>query len=255
MTYDLQIVSHVWAKEMPQYAAFAKYQMHSLRRFPPARASASVILTVCFAGDDSLAAWTVMDQCKAGFPPNVTLRPWAMSQKNLFRRAYARNEVCKVPDGRVLWFTDCDYVFGEGTLDAVIGQVGPDSQLVFPAETLCLEWQKMGESYVRNAAGNDFPEVDPADFVTGQNKRAIGGIQIIGARLARQIGYDPPMKTPYDYKVFGCFKDDANWRRYVRLPAGMVNVDGNGNVGPGSPIAVPNLYRIRHQENGYERTE
>jgi hypothetical protein len=71
--------------------------------------------------------------------------------------------------------------------------------------------------------------------------------------LARMIGYLPAMTSEYDpaRDGFGYFKDDANWRRYTALPGGMINARGGGNVGEGTPIDVPGVFRIRHAANGY----
>jgi hypothetical protein len=247
--FSLQVVSHIWAKDCPQYADFAKYQVHALRARPP---KCDVLLTVCYCPADWAACVTLERQLALGLPPTVTLRGMPMDQERLFRRAIGRDEVCRAPDGKVLWLTDCDYVITGEACDAV-AQVAPDSQLVFPRVVNTMRTHAMGTEYARRAEKSDTPEIDPADFQPERVKRGIGGVQIIGSELARQVGYDPPMKSRYDWRTdgFGCFKDDANWRRYVKLPAGVLNAAGMDVVGSGTGIDVPGVYRLRHEQIGY----
>lgn len=249
MSFSLQVVAHIWAKECPQYADFAKYQVHALRARPPKR---DVLLTYFYCPEDWAACVTLERQMAIGLPPTVTLRGRPLERERLFRRAIGRDEVCRNPEGEVLWLTDCDYAITGEACDAV-AQLGVGSQLRFPRYTLTLKTFALGAQYIARAEHTDTPAFNPADFQPEVNKRAIGGIQIIGADVASGCGYDPPMKVPYDWRTdgFGCFKDDANWRRYVMLPEGTTNHQGGLNVGCGQPLDVPGVYRLRHEQVGY----
>lgn len=248
MTHDLQIVAHVWAKDCPQYADFAKYQVHALRAKPP---KCDVLLTYFYSPEDWHTCIALERQLAIGLPPTVTLRGRPMGRDRLFRRAIGRNEVCRNPEGLVLWLTDCDYVISGEACDSVCYQVKPHSQLCYPRTIMQHKTHEIGDRYA--AGHSDTPAIDVADFETASVRKAIGGVQIIGADLARQVGYLPEMTSEYDPQRdgFGYFKDDANWRRYTALPDGMINARGGKNIGEGTPIDVPGVFRLRHSINGY----
>jgi hypothetical protein len=240
--FDVQLVSHCWAGDDPRYAEFLRVQIESLMHTPP---KARTVLTVCCHKDDERVAAVLTDEVLGGWLEHVRIQVNHMTKSRLFRRAIGRDEAAREPIGRALWFTDCDYAFGEGAIDAVSEQVEEFTQLRYPQFVHRQEHPQL--------IGYDAEyRIKPSMFQRHQERKAIGGIQIIGASLAMELGYLPDMTEPYFPAIdgFGYFRDDANWRRYTQLPGNLVNEhDGGKNLGPGRGIEIPNVYRLRHGSN------
>jgi hypothetical protein len=249
MSTSLDIVVHCWAADLPHYAQLLRAQIDSLMRYTPN--GCDVQLIVGCAREDKVTqetlyqftagqsgATTAFDRgptiCHHYHLSNsrVKLCEVVMSKGELFRRAILRHKWTQRSDADVLWFADCDYAVGEGTVAAILAQVQKTDGLAFPRHYWISNDHAAGDR--TTLAG----VIEPSQFHQRRSKTAIGGIQIIGAQYAKRIGYlggeDSKWQQPDDPSVpFRCFRDDSAWRRYL-FPNGAREID------------VPNLFRVRH---------
>lgn len=242
----IEIITHAYAVALPQFAVHLRAQISSLILHSP---TVPVKFTVCCTKDDE-AVWAVINDLG---PLRIQgdqrrLRAVTMPPENLFRRAIGRNAAALATEADLVWFADCDYVFGVGCLDALwLRYYDPE----FPA---AMYWPKTVLSHRSHAAGDDYwqqnlnarvtIDIDPNDFAPQQFKKAIGGVQIVPGDFARQHGYLNEQQkwqtsVPTD-KPFRDFRDDVRYRKYCAARGGVAGID------------LPNLYRLRHSRVTYK---
>lgn len=106
-----EIVSHCW-----RYYRLLTYQLSSLVLYPPSQMQ--VTMTV-FAAEEDEGTNRVMDFFQQrGLPETLTIRRWYLPAGQLMLRIIGRNLAALTTEADWIWFTDCDYVFGDGALDA-----------------------------------------------------------------------------------------------------------------------------------------
>lgn len=144
----------------------------------------------------------------------------------------------------IVWFTDCDYWFGNGCFDSVRDQWSkldrPD--LIWPFAYLANENKDEIDAFIRHNFETD-GEVVPIfeHWTLKSNPRAIGGVQIASGKFVRQHGYlnnHAKWQRPAD-RPFPDFRDDIVFREMVL------------KLGVGSSAKIEGLYRMRHTEVGY----
>jgi len=174
---------------------------------------------------------------------------WPLTEEKLFRRAIGRNEVAKVSRADVVWFTDCDYMFGMDCLESVVDGIDNykeetgdcDNVLFYP------DWHHISDTHIQ---GRDMVEerrhldslpeigVTQLPFRMERFPRAIGGIQIVSGKTARSRGYLDNTKWIKPVDPSGGFRDTKEDIRFRKsLPKTY-------------RLRVPNLYRIRHTTTG-----
>lgn len=238
----LDIVTHVWAKRHEQYAWHLQLQLTSVFRFAPLE---SVKVFVCHAPDDELTV-RILDFFSEKMPDNV--QRYALPHGHLFRRAVGRNLAALATRADLVWFADVDYFWKQGAFDTLCA-LDPCHWrgLLMPAEVWRHRDWALGDALVDRIkqGGVGFSEIpDDGEFVATREKIAIGGMQIVPGDFCRAHGYlngtrwieplDPPPRS------FISFRDDIAFRRQEGL-------------GRGHKITIPEVYRIRHTENGYGR--
>jgi len=237
----IEIVSHGWAGSLPIYAQHLRFQLASLLNHPT---DAQVLYTLFWAGPefDPVLASVIDDfasECHHA-RKRVTFQPIIQPREKLFRRAIGRHQRSQQTNCRLIWYCDIDYYFGAGAIDSVCGQATDYGKLYFPRKCQISINHELGDSETQNI-NQKWPTVDPSKYKTTRNKLAIGGIQILRADCAREVGYfNPKSKWHKDVDPnggFSCFRDDSAWRRQeFPLPKQC-------------GFLVPNLYRIRHVQS------
>ena len=162
-----------------------------------------------------------------------------MSNEELFRRAIGRNYAALRTEADVVWFTDADYCFGEGCLDSIHDLMDADSGLCIPETVKINVDHATGNAAIERERENPLPQIVESEFKTRKEKKAIGGIQIIGGNLARKIGYLKGTRwvEPVDAsKGFRSCKCDKVWRSHNNLSA--------------TRLPIRNVYRMRHEMDG-----
>lgn len=238
----IEIVTHCW-----RYSRVLAYQLSSLVLHPP-RTCRVVIHVYSCANDEPTARippafMKLLDWLRSA----IRLRWSTMPQEELLNRAIGRNQAAKQSRADIVWFADCDYVFGEGCLDTLASLDLSGSKLFYPRQTLVNEPQAKGDEYAAavDPANPRIVDIDPTDFQPtkpGRPHRAIGGIQIVPGDVARQYGYCPDVgkhQRPVKGEAFKRNRSDTTFRRILQ----------NSPPG-GTPIDLPNLYRIRQTQFG-----
>ena len=231
-TGGIHIVTHCYAGELPQYAAALQYQLSSLEINRP---RVPVTVEICHTPEDvrtrDVVDWFVCNShllmILSTFPPGC-----------LFRRAIGRNIAALRSHGELIWFADCDYVFGPGCLDGLWRSwesLEGYASMVFSREILVNSDYATGDLYLAPKP-TGLLSIDPAEFAPKRYAKALGGVQIVPGSLARTHGYldwhkryQRPVERP-----FPDFCDDVAFKRFCQ------------QQGPVVPVDVPQLYRIRH---------
>lgn len=237
----IEIVTHCWSGPKGQYARLLLYQMHSLIDSPPDRCR--ILLSVLATGEDS-AMQMIPDNLPARceFPRTVEFRFLVLPKPYLLQRPYGRNRAALESKADIVWWADCDYLWGPGCLDTLAQLDLSQHKLFFPRTTLICRDHATGDRYIKREVG----AIDPADFIPKTEHKAIGGIQIVTGETARIAGYVPHIKryqqpAPEGTNTIVGFGAD----RQYRIQLGT----------PGHPIDLPNLFRLRHSETGDNRAK
>ncbi len=242
MSSSIEIVVHCYDPPgVELYSQMLRWQWSSLVTHS---CRGRVKWTVCFTADDRSTAdvlFQISDEARAAFvdrPDDPVGKLISLRPGELFRRAIGRNSAALASESDVVFFTDCDYLFGEGCLDAILDAVEPSSGLTIPMGTLICRDHATGDRLIRAGRYQDQPSADFDDrelFVPRRQKLAIGGVQIVGGDLARRIGYLNGTKwvKPVDPAAgFRSCRCDKVWRKRNKLQAVRV--------------LIPNMLRLRH---------
>lgn len=234
----IHIVTHCWAADLPQFSAFLRCQLSSLVIWPPA---VDHTIEVRYCPDDRRTA-TVVDEFAVMLKSKVEPSPM-QPPETLFRRAIGRNAAALSSHAELVWFTDCDYLFGEGCLDglwAAWNELPDFASMLFPDQIMTMKSHEEGDELAgRDASG--LVRVPEDLFKPQKVWRAFGGLQIVPGSLARKHGYldghrryQKPLPKP-----FANFHDDVAFRKAML------------KHGPIIPVSVPNLFRLRHTRSTY----
>jgi len=227
----LEVVSHCW-----NYSHFLVYQLSSLALFPPTKLD--VTMTVFFSPEDTKTVELLAFFEKQPVP-GVTWNWQSIPKQALFRRGIGRNRAALATQADWVWFTDCDLMFRDGSLDALSGVLqGRRDALLFPAEERTTDLLASDNPMLR--AGNEGPQVldiDTSSFSSRTISKATGPLQIAHGDVCRAVGYCRNIglyQQPVD--SFAKCHEDRAFRWLLRSQ--------------GHPIDVPGIYRIRHVAKG-----
>ena len=235
---DVHVVVHCYAAELPQFAAFLRCQLSSLVLYPP---GVDYLIEVRFNPDDR-ATLDVVNFFAVELGTRIGLSPMQPPER-LFRRAIGRNEAALSSHADLVWFSDCDYLFGPGCLDRMWqswNDLDRFASMLFPEQILTMSSHQDGDLLASQEL-NRVVGIPFSLFVPQRVKKAFGGLQIVPGSLARKHGYldghrryQKPLSKP-----FANFHDDIAFRKAML------------KIGPIVPIDVPHLYRIRHTKSTY----
>jgi len=228
---QLQIVSHCW-----QYAHLSLFQLSSLVNYPPR--DCDVRYTLFYSAEDE-GVCKLIEHFSAIVVPSITWDWQEMPKAELFRRAIGRHRAAMSTRADWLWFADCDLIFHEGCLDSVAKAVA-DKQtgLVYPdhegvTELLPAEHPMLNQSMDDSGT----IDIDTSLFKPNIITKAKGAFQIVHGDVARAAGYCGSIslyQTP-----------THTWRKTYEDTVFRRMIDYEGE-----PVAIQNLYRIRHAEKG-----
>lgn len=229
----IELIVHCYAIKLPQYATLLRYQLASMVKWVP---HTNVKVTVCCSPFDTLVTGVLNE---FSVKNSWLVKSFYQSEGSLFRRSIGRYHILTELDDRtkVIWYTDCDHVFGEACIDTAYKLVVGRGRMVYPRKIKISKSHEIGDWQIEEGKGPHFPEIYPADFVTKRYNRPIGGTYIIDADFVREHGYLPDSKWQNprkDGKPFKDFRDDVAFRKYV------------ANHSTIEAVNIPNLYRVRH---------
>jgi hypothetical protein len=227
----LEIVSHCW-----NYSDFLTYQLSSLAKYPVNKVT--VTHTVFYSEEDR-ATSELLAYFSSKQITNVHWNFIALPTEQLMRRAIGRNIAAKQTKADWVWFTDCDVVFHQGSLDSLAEQLhGRQDYLVYPRKLLATELLQKDDPLLADASDElGIKEVDMTKFSDQHFSRATGPIQIAHGDVARACGYCDDLKI-YQTTV-------ERWKKTYDDRAFRWLINSQGVA-----IDVPNVLFIRHAEKG-----
>jgi len=257
----IEIVSHCH-----RYGRLLNYQFSSLYLYPPKRCK--VILTVYHCWEDEFtkdvirhfglfqggrgSRYTPAMEDRPMLVPDTRLQefdvpetlcfwPVCVPKEKLLRRSMGRNSSASMTTADVVWFTDADYFFGEGALDALAEADLSGGKIFFPRVTYYNATHANGDQYAARIDKPQIADIDPADFVEHRPGKAIGGVQIVPGDVAREYGYCPEEKwqQPVTDGEWKDTKEDMAFRRTL-----------DPERKRGLPLDIPNVFRIRQVNTG-----
>ena len=206
----LELVSHCW-----RYARMLRYQLSSLFLFPPCGVQVQAIV-FCTSREHDPDTWTTLDNfLSTPAPPNVAIRPWLLPPEQLFRRGIGRNLAATACEADWVWFADCDMTFREGAFDRLAELVqGRSEPLFYPSEIRIHRSHALGDAAIEHAdVTTGLIDVVVEDFVPHRYNRAIGGVQIVPGKIARDVGYCRNTRWQRPAPCWQGAKEDISFRR------------------------------------------
>jgi hypothetical protein len=219
----IEIVTHCFGE---RFATLLNYHLSSI----VLNESKPVTATVIFATSDKLTT-KVLSHFSAIDRPWIMWNFIHMPIQSVYQRPIGRNLAAKSSKADVIWFTDADYVFGDGCLNAV--WVPQDDGIYHPEH----EYRTARKSKVqmidallkKSDIEVGIVPIDPSKFVNTEIRRAVGGVQIISGDTARKIGYLPNKEWQKPLEQYNRDDGSAFWRNLFTKFGTMV---------------IPNVFRI-----------
>ena len=226
---DIEIVTHCW-----NYSRLLTQQLASLVMYPPkCRVRVTVAMSPKDDGDTvDAAARAAMRFQRVG----VGMHMIGLPKGQLCRRAIGRNIAAQATSARIVWFTDCDYLFGPGCLDWLSENWPEDAILAYPRVVRKCP-KEYGDKIIAGTLEDNPIRPRLAAFKPRKHGRAIGGIQIVSGDVAREKGYLPNHRR-YQKPV-------DRWRKTNEDPAYRRSLGTSG-----TQMDIPEVYRIRHTQYG-----
>jgi hypothetical protein len=240
MSKRIEIVSHCWAGELPIYANLLRLQISSL--IMRSGHECEVTLTVVHAPGDELTT-KVLDWAEGALKlRDIVLNRISVPVRLLFQRAAGRNMAALNTAADVVFFTDCDYLFAEKSLDASLSScLQCPTAITFPKKVIASKSHSHGDATILSVdmSPSMLVDIDPDDFAPTSYGKAIGGIQIVSGERCRSLGYLP----------------DTKWTRPLAdtskgfLPC-RCDVRFRKSVGEKNEAEIDGVYRVRHSQRG-----
>ena len=231
----IEIITHCQSIERGWYSSLLTYQLSSLVLHPPKNCEVSITVFSCKEDEKTQKVLRYFEQYE-----NLYLRSILLDAGDLGRRSIGRNLAALQTKADIVWFTDVDYTFGEGCLDAVAAQEWPEKAVLgFVEYTSIHKDHDIGDKYIETAYENpQLLDVNVDDFVLHEKHiRPIGGIQIVQGDFAREHGYCksfPETRKPIPDGTFASCTCDLVFRRECRRLGGQISFN------------IPSVYRLRH---------
>ena len=185
----IEVVSHCWL-----YWRCLSLQLSSFFSDPPEEVDLSV--TVFYSEEDEKTVARLADIAGSASlsSANVELNLIPLETQYLMRRAIGRNIAAKQTSADWVWFIDCDYLVTGKAMDRLgylLSEKFSESGMVFPRYAKATS-QPVGDEIIF-----DVPEewdgwhlVDKSKYdVTKGYGAAIGGVQIVDAKICHEQGY------------------------------------------------------------------
>jgi hypothetical protein len=242
MEKSVRIITHCWAERYPQYAAFLTYQLSSLILHPP---SCRFVIVVCYSDNDDRTHKVLRWFLTNTDHEDLALVALPMNPQRLGRRAIGRDLATKGIEENSVFFTDVDYCFGDGCIDAIAGiDWLDDISIAHPNSLMMQNNHELGDKYWKSVLDDPkIVDVNTSDFFRSKQSRAIGGMQIVGGNFANHYGYlaDTEWQNPcHPGEEFKNFKDDVIYRNFCK------------KYGSQKALSIPNMFRLRHTETSYQ---
>ena len=233
---SLELVSHCW-----RYSHFLTYQLSTLAKHRTDKLD--LTMTVFYAEEDA-AVKAVLDYFGALELPGIRWNWQSLPKEKLFRRSIGRHMAAKATTADWIWFTDCDILCHEHSLDVLADELqGRDDALVYPRTSLATPLLPEDDPILE--AGRKGPAlldiaIDTFSPFGGEMEKAKGAFQITHGDIARACGYCGKI---------GLYQTPAErWRKTYEDRAFRWLIGTQG-----TPLDIPNVCQIRHIAKGRYR--
>jgi hypothetical protein len=228
----IELVSHCW-----NYSRLLNFQLGSLLEFPPR--TCEVAIHVFFSKEDETTHRVLMFFQNEFRGTAVTVVPRELPRRKLMCREVGRNIAALECRSDWIWFTDCDFCFGSGALDAIQTEAAKSaSPLYFPARVGISPTHADGDLLVQSLSSCPAKISLPIDkFAFKKIRFAFGGVQLVPGDIARRTGYLNGSRL--SRRQAETWQDTPGDRRF-REALGTRGV----------PLNLPNVFRIRHSRAG-----
>jgi len=225
----IEVVSHCW-----NYSHLLECQLGALVAHPPKEVD--LTMTVYFSREDERTA-RLLELASEKRIEGVTWCWRELSPEHLFRRSIGRNHAALSTSADWIWFTDCDLILEEGSLDALCEVLqGRTDSLVYPRiERLT---SLLSDEAVASAKEPRLrPLKEEFEFTEVPVTRAKGPLQITHGDVARAMGYCRDLSVyQRPEKSFAKCREDRAFRWLLGTQ--------------GAPLDIPGVARIRHLSKG-----
>ncbi len=231
------IVTHCW-----RYSGVLAYQLSSLRMYRASKVDLTV--QVFHSGDVDEQTNKVLRRYADAYTPFSFVPTW-LPKRDLLRRSIGRDLAALCTNADVVWFTDADICFGEGSIDALADVDFSQAPLWRPAEIWQTNTKEIGDEYARRPATFLERQIDRNDCHLDTIRRASGAYQIVPGAVCRKNGYITDRKIdqePVEGDDFVGSRSDVRFRNQIAKIY--------GTPPEGRPIDIPNLTRIRQSQFG-----
>jgi hypothetical protein len=234
---SIEIITHCYAEKRPEFASLLTAQLSSLALWRP---RCDVQVSVCSSPDDVLSHEVCVAFCNIPRPrASIVWHPF--QRQDLYRRSIGRNHCAKMSGADIVWHCDCDYIFGQGCLEALAAS--NFKGLAFPREAFIHRSHADGDREIARIKPGELFKPDMTLFQPWSVKFAIGGLQIVDGDTARSKGY----------------LDGTRWVKPVPTATDFINTREDrvfrGQFPKSTPLSLPNLYRMRHSCSSFESPE
>lgn len=226
----IEIISHCFG---PKYASLLNYHLSSLVLNETKKTT--IVATVIYITEDHATEIVLKYFSKIE-------RPWIrwnfipMAAEMVYQRPIGRNITARLTSADIVWFADCDHVFGDNCLDALYPF--PGDGIYYPSmlsvcerrHTICA----INTVIKCEVVTPNILNIDQTQFTPISIRRAIGGLQIVSGDTARKCGYLPnDEKWQRPLKKYSRDDGSAFWRDQL-IASGVAH----------EKFTLPNLYRF-----------
>lgn len=240
---DLEIVTHCWSGlDVPIYHRLLQLQLSSLVTHQTAL---QIRVSVCYTESDRMTSDMLAYFSKSfASTNNKWLNPVSLPENQLFKRCIGRNILAKQTQADVVWFTDCDHIFYDSSLDDAYREcLQSKSPLIYPQSVWIHKKHRIGDALIHSLeqTSKHIRIVSRSDFVQTDPKIAIGGIQVVKGDFCRERGYMDRWKRrlqPSGSDSFEQCLGDKKFRSYV---------------GSSEQRGINGVFRVRHSRTGRDQ--
>lgn len=226
----LELCVHCW-----NYSRLLCLELSSIWLNPPKENE--LLVTICHSLDDE-RTWEICEWFyEQGVPDNIQMLAHEMDTPRLLRRAIGRHEIAKATEADIVLFSDCDMLFGPGSLDAIAAAWPDGATLCYP-RTVFKCPHECGDEYIASVTKPGIYSVKPTDFEPTRYRRAIGGTQWVLGDVARSKGY-----LPEGHRLL---RPADRWMRTKEDVVARKHIAGHRGIG----LDIPNVLRLRHSKYG-----
>jgi hypothetical protein len=238
----IEIVTHCYSSRFAQYVKLLGFQLSSLELHKPVDCDVrATVVTV--QGDKPVLEMTGWFKENTSVDVNVL----ELDVDGMSKRSIGRNKAAFNSEADVIWFADADYVF-RGCLNHLARITWLKETSIMHPSVVCISNDRIeGDKHTDQMEKPQLLDIDINTFHGLPQTKPIGGTSIIRGDFGRKYGYLgskglEKWQTPDPAGLFCNTPCDVRFRQFC-LDKGRVQ-----------RVRLPGTYRLRHSEQGIERS-